>query len=124
MMNQDRDESGEWPWPAELDARIAAPEHHELLFENEHVRVLDTHCNPGSTVPLHTHRWPGVLYILGVSDFVRRDSEGRVLLDTRQTSDHSPIGSSVWGDPLTPHSLQNVGDSVLRNITIELKHLS
>jgi hypothetical protein len=27
----------------------------------------------------------------------------------------------VWGEPLTPHTLENVGDDELRNITIELK---
>src|SRR5271154_2891786 len=89
-----------WPWPAQLDAMTAAPEHHTLLFENEHVRVLDAHVGPSETVPVHTHCWPGVLYILGVSDFVRRDPEGHVVLDTRDSPDHAPPGSSVWGEPL------------------------
>ena len=31
----------EWPWPDELDALTASPEHHKLLFENDLVRVLD-----------------------------------------------------------------------------------
>lgn len=31
-----------WPWPDELDAVVAAPHQHRLLFENAHVRVLDT----------------------------------------------------------------------------------
>lgn len=110
-----------WPWPPELDAMVAAPGHHTLLFENEHVRVLDAHVGPGETVPVHTHRWPAVLYILGVSDFVRRDPDGAVLLDTRGSS-HPPVGSSVWNEPLTPHSLENVGELELRNITVELKH--
>jgi quercetin dioxygenase-like cupin family protein len=57
-------------WPDELDALIAAPQHHILLFENEAVRVLDTRIPPGQTVPLHTHRWPGTLYILsGATSF-------------------------------------------------------
>ncbi len=60
-----------WPWPPELDALTAAPAFHDLLFENEHVRVLEAHVGPGQTVPVHTHCWPGVLYILGVSDSVR-----------------------------------------------------
>jgi hypothetical protein len=30
----------------------------------------------------------------------------------------------VWGDVLTPHTLENVGEHQLRNITIELKHLT
>jgi hypothetical protein len=34
-------------------------------------------------VPVHTHRWPGVLYIFSSADFVRRDGDGNVLLDTR-----------------------------------------
>ena len=72
-----------WPWPPELDAMTAAPAYHDLLSESERVRVLEAHVGPGETVPVHTHCWPGVLYILGVSDFVRRDPEGKVLVDTR-----------------------------------------
>jgi hypothetical protein len=113
-----------WPWPAELDALSAAPGYHTLLFENEHVRVLDARVGPGETVPVHTHCWPGILYILGVSDFVRRDPDGVVLLDTRTSPSHAPVGSAVWGDALTPHSLENVGQSDLHNITVELKHLT
>jgi len=29
-----------WSYPAELDAMIAAPQHHHLLLENDFVRVL------------------------------------------------------------------------------------
>jgi quercetin dioxygenase-like cupin family protein len=123
-MGESTSDKKPWPWPAELDAMTAAPEYHTLLFENEHVRVLDAHVAPGDTVPVHTHCWPGVLYILGVSDFVRRDPAGEVLLDTRESSSHAPVGSSVWADPLTPHTLHNVGQSELRNITVELKHLT
>lgn len=112
-----------WPWPAELDAMSAAPEHHTLLFENEYVRVLDAHVKPGDTVPVHTHCWPGILYILGESDFVRRDPGGNVILDTRGSSSEAPVGSVVWGDALTPHTLENVGEHELRNITVELKNL-
>ena len=98
----------------------AAPQYHRLLFENELVRVLEAHVPPGETVPVHTHCWPGVLYILSVSDFVRRDPEGTVLLDTRGTV-QAAAGSSVWGEPLPPHSLENVGAVEMRNITVELK---
>ena len=112
-----------WPWPDELDAMTAAPEYHRLLFENEHVRVLEAHVPPGETVPVHTHCWPGVLTIESVSDFVRRDPTGAVLLDTRGT-EQPAVGSCVWGDALPPHSLENVGRVEMRNLTVELKHLS
>jgi len=45
-----------WPWPDSLDAAIAAPAHHTVLFENDRVRVLDTCVRPGETVPLHSLR--------------------------------------------------------------------
>ena len=51
-MNQhDRDKSAcEQEWPDSLDAMVAAPEHHEVLLENERVRVLDSRIKPGETV--------------------------------------------------------------------------
>ncbi len=42
----------------ELDALIAAPDNHLLMFENEHVSVLDTHIAPGETTPVHTIAGP------------------------------------------------------------------
>jgi predicted metal-dependent enzyme (double-stranded beta helix superfamily) len=39
------------------------------LFEDDRVRVLDGRVAPGSTVPVHTHRWGGVVYILATSEF-------------------------------------------------------
>lgn len=46
-------------WPPELDALIAAPDQHNLLMENDHVRVIDTIMPLGTTVPLHTHLYTG-----------------------------------------------------------------
>jgi len=73
-----------WRWPDSLDALVAAPDHHTLLLENERVRVVRTRILRGQIVPVHTHRWPGVLIITAWSDLIRRDPEGNVLLDTRQ----------------------------------------
>jgi quercetin dioxygenase-like cupin family protein len=44
-----------------LDAMTAAPHHHEVLLENDHVRVLDTRLPPGKRTPVHTHCWPATL---------------------------------------------------------------
>jgi hypothetical protein len=110
-----------WPWPDDLDAMTAAPGFHTVLFEDDRVRVLDGRVPPGATVPVHTHRWGGVLYILGSSDFVRRDPDGNVLADTRALKSTPITGTAVWGAPLTPHSLENVGSEEFRTLTVELK---
>lgn len=107
-------------WPHELDALIAAPDNHRLLFENEDVRVLDTRIAPGQTTPLHTHRWSASLYFLSWSDFIRRDEEGAILLDSRTISAVS-AGDARWSPPLGPHTLENIGDTALHVIAVELK---
>ena len=100
---------------------IAAPGFHTVLYEDNRVRVLDGRVPPGQTVPVHTHRWGGVLYILATSDFVRRDPDGNVLADTRASKTAPIEGTAGWGGPLTPHSLENVGNKEFRTITVEMK---
>jgi beta-alanine degradation protein BauB len=100
---------------------IAAPGFHTVLFEDDRVRVLDGRVAPGEIVPVHTHQRGGVLYILGASDFVRRDPDGKVLADTRLTSSRPVAGTAVWGAPLEPHSFENVGDVEFRTVTVEMK---
>jgi len=106
----------------DLDALTAAPQNHRLLFENEAVRVLDTFVRPGQTVPLHTHQWPSTNYLLCWSDFIRRDSDRAVLLDSRSLSAKPATGSAFWGPPLAPRTLENIGESDLHVITVELKY--
>jgi hypothetical protein len=106
----------------DLDALTAAPRNHTLLFENDAVRVLDTLVRPGQIVPLHTHQWPSTNYLLSWSDFIRRDEDRAVILDSRGLSPRPSAGSAFWGPPLGRHTLENIGESNLHVITVELKH--
>ena len=108
-------------WPAHLDAALAAPEHHAVLFENELVRVLDIQIPPGHTVALHTHCWPGTLYLLSWSECLRRDATGAVLMDSRTVAEKPAVGSAWWAPAMAAHTLENVGMGVLRLIGTELK---
>jgi hypothetical protein len=108
-------------WPDDLDALVAAPAHHRVLLENERVRVLETLIRAREATAVHTHRWPSVEYVLSSADFVRRDGEGVVLLDTRSTGRPPEPSTALWSEPLPPHSLENVGDTELRVIMVELK---
>jgi hypothetical protein len=66
--------------------------------------------------------WPNVQYILKSSEFVRRDGEGSVLFDTRAADGRRPEPwTTHWSKPLPPHSIENVGETELRVIMIELK---
>jgi hypothetical protein len=110
-----------WEWPDELDALAAAAANHELLLENEEVRLLQTVVPVAAMTPVHTHRWACVEYVLSTTDFIRRDGDGNVLLDTRVANGRPRTSDVLWSEPLPPHSVDNVGDMEPRAIMVELK---
>jgi hypothetical protein len=104
----------------ELDGAIAAPDHHEVLFENDQVRVIRTTIRAGDTAPLHTHLAPAVSYRLSGSQFHRRAEDGSTLLDTK--ADPEFVLPQVWFSSGTPrHTLENTGPDDLIVIGVELK---
>ena len=103
-----------------LDAIIAAPAHHDILFENDRVRILNTRLAAGHKTPIHAHEWPAALYVLGWSDFLRRDDRGAILVDSRDRPAPA-IGSGLWIEPLPPHSVENVGSGDLHIVAVEVK---
>jgi hypothetical protein len=111
-----------WPWPDSLDALTAAPAHHQLLLEDEQVRVIRTRIAAGEMVPLHTHRWGGVAYVESYSHFIRRDEKGGVLFDSRQAGAAPKTPCAQWMQPLPPHTVENLGPLEINILMIEIKH--
>jgi hypothetical protein len=107
--------------PGELDAMLAAPDHHEVLLENDRVRVLDTRLAAGERTPIHTHASSAALYVMSWSDFLRRDANGNIIVDSRSWDRQPAIGEALWLPPLPPHSVENIGTRELRLIAVELK---
>jgi len=99
----------------------AAPAHHSVLLEDERVRVLRTTIPPGDIVPLHTHRWGGIAYVVSSSHFIRRDEHGDVLFDSRQAGEPPTIPCAQWLQPLPPHTVENLGPKEISILIVELK---
>jgi hypothetical protein len=110
-----------WPWPDSLDAVIAAPKHHKLLFESDRVRVLEVRILAGEKTAVHTHRWPAAIYVARQSDFLRRDGEGNLIFDSRTTGPPPKEPVAQWTPPLPPHSIENIGNVEILLISTELK---
>jgi len=120
---QQPEEAQAWPWPDSLDAVVAAPKHHKLLFENERVRVLEVRILPGELVAVHTHKWPASIYVVRQSDFLRRDHEGNLLFDSRTVGPPPKEPVTQWTPPLPPHSIENIGSIEILLISTEVKPL-
>jgi hypothetical protein len=91
--------TGRPPKTPDLPTLPVAPANHQLLLENDRVRVLLTTIPRGAITPVHTHRWPSVEYVLSTTNFVRRDADQNVPLDTR-AADAEPHISDVLGPTL------------------------
>jgi hypothetical protein len=99
-------------WPKEQDAVIAAPKNHKVMLENEKVRVLDVTLVPGEVEAVHSHRWPSVLYILEAGDFIDRDGDGKLILDTRTLPKPLSLAMTMWKEPEAPHAVENLSKTV------------
>lgn len=110
-----------WPWPYQMDALLASPQHHRLLMENDKVRVMDTCIPPGESTSLHTHQWPASLYIISWSDCIRYDGDGEIIFNSATLPVQPAIFSVMWTEPLPPHILKNVGNKELHIISVEIK---
>jgi quercetin dioxygenase-like cupin family protein len=94
------------------DAVRAAPEHHKIIFEDERVRIMNFRVKPGEFVPLHTHRWASLNYVVSLSDFLSYDVDGNLKLDSR-TGQFAGKEGEIFSLPAFPalHSVKNVGET-------------
>ena len=111
------------PWPGNLDGVKAAPETHKVIFENEHVRVLQVTIPPHSKEPVHTHCLPSTLYIQQIGDIIVGDPDGKIVFDSRQMkeSEKQKAPFVLWNAGEGPHWDENPTDVAIKIIQIEHK---
>ena len=111
------------PWPGNLDGVKAAPENHKVIFENEHVRVLEVTIPPHSKEPVHTHCLPSTLYFQQIGDIIVRDPDGKLIFDSRQMKENEKQKAPfvLWNPGEGPHSDENPDDVPIKIIQIENK---
>jgi hypothetical protein len=50
-------------WDPALDAVVAAPANHKVLFENDNLRVLEVNLAADEEEPVHHHRWRSIFVL-------------------------------------------------------------
>jgi hypothetical protein len=106
--------------PEDLDGPVADPGHHRVVFENEHVRVIETLIRPGDATEVHTHLARHLTVVRSGTHFVRRDRTGVLLVDTRDDPDFVLPGQ-LWSEGIPAHTLENAGEEDIALTSVELK---
>ncbi len=96
----------------ELDPAVTNPDHYQVVFENERVRVLEYTDRPGDHTTPHRHP-DSVMYTL--SSFRRRLVSGETAREVELQS-----GSVGWL-PAQEHHGENIGDTPTHVLFVELK---
>lgn len=129
-------DNGKWIWADSLDAVKAAPKSHQVVFENDKIRILEVILNPYQIEPMHTHRFPSVMFGASSGDTSSFDIiYDRYGYDTlkhkyyikqsiRQHSSGSKPGDPNTGDymrPEGPHRIRNLSNIKIDVFRVEFK---
>ena len=85
-----------------------------LKLENPRVRVLEATLKPGDKEQTHSH--PAyVIYVIAGGKFRNHAADGTV------TDGEFKTGDVIYRDPVT-HWAENIGDTTIRLVLVELKN--
>jgi quercetin dioxygenase-like cupin family protein len=99
------------PPTVELD-ELPEP-YYSVLWENEHVRIVEHSMDPGESEPMHTH--PEMLaYIIESSKLLVTESDGA-------TNEIDLTEGEFQQLPTWTHSIKNIGNTPLHTLLVELK---
>ena len=86
----------------------------DIRLENDHVRVVQNRYAPGAESPLHTHKYPRVVYVLAGGEVELETADGQ------QTRVRLEPGQTIWR-PAETHIVRNVGRTTVRLLETEVK---
>ena len=116
------------PERSAYDAVTAAPEQHRVMFEDDHVRVLQINLPPFQQEPIHVHALPSVIEGEtggpGGAKFAYiqyRFLDGKFIEIGRHEVSPTAGYRAVWTEPEGPHAIANLSGVPVRFTRIEIK---
>ncbi|WP_262269846.1 hypothetical protein [Microvirga yunnanensis] len=108
---------------AHLDALVAAPANHRLLFEDDYVRVLEVGVAPGERENLHHHRWPSLMIVLARPNYRNFDADGHEIPASGGTPINPVLPRALRLPPQRLHAIEAAADAPhgVRGIRVEFK---
>ena len=107
-----------------FDAVIAAPGSHQILLENNSVRVLRVTIAPGATEPVHDHAWPSVMYFeqaQPITYITYSLKDGVPIEIERADAPAEALTGAVSAPPERLHAVRNRGAGKFIALRVEFK---
>ena len=95
------------------DAVTVAPDLHEVILENDDVRMLRVTVIPGATADMHTHP-RNINYVVSGGTLRFTSPEGQV-------REVELFEGQVIDGPATAHRVENIGETIVQTIQTEFK---
>ncbi len=88
---------------------------HQVIFEDEHVRVLLVNLPPGMSTGFHQHIYDYVTVVVGPAEIEEQAADGA---STRRKVER---GAALGRAAGYRHNAINVGSTFFRNVVVEMK---
>jgi beta-alanine degradation protein BauB len=123
MLRTTNDERGTFEVADFAEELRRAPSNHDigtaLWFEDDRIRVFEARLQPGQRAPFHVHDRTYFWTVVDAGRGLQRFADGTYVihdyaLGETKRLDHTATETLI-------HDLENVGDTTLRFVTVELK---
>jgi hypothetical protein len=107
-----------------FDAVAVAPGSHQVLLENESIRVLRVVIEPGASEPVHDHAWPSVMYFeraQPITYITYKLMDGVPVETARNDAPAEALTGAVSGAPEGLHAVHNRGKEPFLALRVEFK---
>lgn len=99
------------------DVVKVSPEHNKVVYENDHVRVIEKKLAPGEKDAMHRSS-PGWYYVKKSGSLRVKFEDGEVEIW------EGAEGQSGWLEADAPHTYENLGKTTLEMVIVEIKSAS
>jgi hypothetical protein len=97
-----------------LDPLVVDPQHYQLEFENQYVKIIRCKIPPHDKVKMHHHPVGSVVVLITDQNLKQTEADGKV------GEAHRKAGLAFWADPVT-HMGENISDKPYEYVRVDIK---
>ena len=119
----------DWKWKENLDGEKVAPKSHQIVYEDDNLRILQVLLPAGMEEPVHVHQFPCSFWVVKSAPIeysvFNTDKNNKLVKGKTEKLPSLPLDTlfdqTKFSDPETPHLVKNVGKENFEAYRVEYK---